>query len=480
MATLRLFPATSGPATSAADADNYTLGVEFYVTESANATAVFFWRPGTSPAITFSVAIYRVDSATSGTLLGSVTGVSAAANANGWHRVNLSSPVALVANQRYRAAVHSTTDNFYSTTSQYFNTGPGGSGVTNGSLVAVSGPDATNGAQGSFFAGSTLAFPRTGFNYTNYWIDVEVVTGSSTPQGGSTGGITRVGTATGEKDPLGSASSIIGWISAATGKLEPKGAATGSVSWVGFAVGQKVAGGSSSGSMTRVSSSATGVKITQGSVAGSISWVAVAVGKKEPEGSASGVFTHVGVATGSTPDGPAQGAAIGSIVWTGVASGRKVMGGAASGSVDRVGTASGERELSGQAAGAIAWVGIATGSQPGVLPVEGFAVGFIDWMGLATGKFSPAGSGVGSIDKTSAAQGKSIPLGSAVGLLEKQGVATGSKTSFFNLVLLSVTESTSGTVQVVEVPSYTISIQGSDMTVDVDEVTQEVTVEEVE
>lgn len=325
--------------------------------------------------------------------------------------------------------------------------------------------------------GVTASAPQGGATGAISWVGV--ATGKKNPQAASTGGIAYVSTATGKKNPLGSGSSIIGWMSAATGKLQPKGAATSSISWVGVATGQKIMGGSSSGSMARVSSVATGVKNPQGSVAGSITWVAVAVGKKEPEGSATGVFTHVGLATGSTPGEAMQGAAIGSIVWTGVASGRKVMGGAAAGSVTRVGTASGKRELTGSAAGAIAWVGVATGSQPGVLPAEGSAVSFIDWVGSASGKFSPVGSGVGSINKVGVSTGKSIPLGSSVGTLEKVGVATGTGTGPSHVVVLSVTEESTYEVGITGVPSYIVTVGGTNTTIHIEEFTQEVTIEEV-
>lgn len=179
MAILRIFPSTSGPAATQADTDNYTLGVEFRVQSAATATAVFLWRPATAPATTFTVALYRIDGPTTGTLLGSVAGNSAPANANGWHRVQLSSPIALTALQAYRAVVFSTTDNFYAATPQYWTgAGPGASGITNGILTAVNTTEAANGAQGSFIGGSALAFPNTGFNATNYWIDVEVDDGS--------------------------------------------------------------------------------------------------------------------------------------------------------------------------------------------------------------------------------------------------------------------------------------------------------------
>lgn len=318
-------------------------------------------------------------------------------------------------------------------------------------------------------AGSTGSITRVG-----------VATGKRNPQAGSTGSIIHTSTATGKKNPLGGASSIIGWMSAATGKLQPKAAATSSISWIGFAIGQKVMGGSSSGSMTRVSSPATGVKSPKGLVAGSISRVAVATGKKEPEGSATGVFTHVGLATGSTPGEAQQGAAIGSVVWTGVASGIKLMKGAAAGSVGRVGTASGKRELTGNAAGAIARVGIATGSQPGVLPALGSATGFLDRIGSASGKLSPVGLGVGSIGKEGVATGKSIPLGSAVGSTQRVGLATGTMGGFYHLTVLSVTEQNTHRTGVSEMPNYQIIVEDIPTTLKVEQITQEITVEEVE
>lgn len=183
MAIYRLWPSTSGPASSNVDNQPYTLGVEFYATAAANATAVYFWRPGTSGAITFDVGIYRVDSASAGTLLGSVLAVSSSANQGAWHRVQLPSPIALTANQRYRAVIKSMDADMYSSTGAYWSSGAGSAGLTNGILVAPNGTNATGGDQGSFInlnnIGSTvLNFPVDSFNSANYWVDVEVDDGS--------------------------------------------------------------------------------------------------------------------------------------------------------------------------------------------------------------------------------------------------------------------------------------------------------------
>lgn len=187
MTTYRLWPSTPGPTVTQNDDQPYTLGVEFYVTADANATAVHFWRPGTSQPITMDVGIYQVNSSSSGALLGSVLGISSPANQGAWHRVQLTSPVPLIANQRYRAVVKSTDTNIYGATGAYWTSGPGSSGVTNGILVAPNWNDAVGNAQGSFAnlnnLGSTqLNFPTNYFNAGNYWIDPEVETIESGPQ----------------------------------------------------------------------------------------------------------------------------------------------------------------------------------------------------------------------------------------------------------------------------------------------------------
>lgn len=173
MPSYRLWPATDGPASSAGDPDNYTLGVEFYVTSAARFIAWHWWAQ--TAGIDCAFALWQIDGPTSGTNLATLSGQGADFTAGQWNRVQAESPIELIPNQRYRATITSITDGFYSATGVYWTGGgPGTDGITNGLLVAPNTTNATNGAQGAFVGSSVPTFPTSGFNATNYWIDLEV------------------------------------------------------------------------------------------------------------------------------------------------------------------------------------------------------------------------------------------------------------------------------------------------------------------
>lgn len=220
MAVLRLWPATNGPAAATVDADNYTLGTEFYVTGSAQFTGWYFWC-NTASTVTFS--LYQVNSDVSGTLIGQVSNVNLAAPLGEWKYQALAIPVNLTINQRYRACVSSTTNNFYSSTSQYWNTGPGSAGITNDILSAPNLANATGGDQGSFVTGGTPAFPTNGFNSTNYWIDPEVSTTDSAMDGELNLSMSRAIVIDGVRSPVGSLAGTVSRNIQVDGKRMPVG-----------------------------------------------------------------------------------------------------------------------------------------------------------------------------------------------------------------------------------------------------------------
>ena len=169
MATYRLWPATSGPGSVFNDGQPINLGTEFYVTTTAWATHLHFWRGTTAIAGTVTGAIWRVDNANAGTRLAVATFTL---SGTGWQTVALATPLQLTATQRYRVTYHS--PNAYVATGGYFvSGGPGASGITNGILSSPSNANAVGG-NGSFIYGAATAFPTSGFNGGNYWADVTV------------------------------------------------------------------------------------------------------------------------------------------------------------------------------------------------------------------------------------------------------------------------------------------------------------------
>lgn len=181
MATYRLFSGIDGPGTQTSDTEQYTMGVEFYVTQSGcTLTQIHFWASATVTGSNHAARLYQVGNTTpvTGSLKALPTPLVA-----GWNTVTLDAPIALTANTRYRACVFFTTDNGYTATSLYWSTGSGSSGITSGPLAAPNSTNATNALQCSFAVADI--FPASAFNATNYWLDVTIDDG--VPAGPSVG-----------------------------------------------------------------------------------------------------------------------------------------------------------------------------------------------------------------------------------------------------------------------------------------------------
>jgi hypothetical protein len=134
------------------------LGVRFKADVNGNITGIRFYK----------------SSANTGTHIGNLwsnTGTQLATatfsgeTASGWQQVNFSSPVAITANTVYVASYHSTIGH-YSADLNYFLS----AGVDNPPLHALQ--DGVSGADGVFAYGSSSTFPSSGWNSSNYWVDV--------------------------------------------------------------------------------------------------------------------------------------------------------------------------------------------------------------------------------------------------------------------------------------------------------------------
>lgn len=101
-----------------------------------------------------------------GTLLSSATFSNE--TASGWQQVNFTTPVAITANTVYVASYH-TTIGHYADDEDYFNV----AGVNSPPLQALQ--NSASQPDGLFAYGATSTFPSTGFNSSNYWVDVVFV-----------------------------------------------------------------------------------------------------------------------------------------------------------------------------------------------------------------------------------------------------------------------------------------------------------------
>jgi hypothetical protein len=137
-----------------------TLGVKFWSTHSGTISAIKFYRGRKSP----QGYVARLYSA-SGALLGSVTMAQESSSVPGWQQAVFASPIPIAANTTYVAT-------YYAPSGQYSDTPYGlKQTVSNGPLNA---PAASLvGGNGVFKSG--LAFPATGNQQTNFFVDVAFI-----------------------------------------------------------------------------------------------------------------------------------------------------------------------------------------------------------------------------------------------------------------------------------------------------------------
>jgi hypothetical protein len=184
MATYRLWPATDGPDDPISDLTAYTLGVEFYVTEECDLNAFYFWLPTGGSTTSRTFRLYEITGLNTGDEVADtevVTGSGGVWTADAWNRFALDAPVALTPDQRYRAGLWmpGAVDLRYSATSNYWSSGAGAAGITNGPLEAPQASEATDEDQGQFIDADD--YPSLSFNSANYWIDVEVEDAAAGP-----------------------------------------------------------------------------------------------------------------------------------------------------------------------------------------------------------------------------------------------------------------------------------------------------------
>ena len=175
MAVYTLFGQPASPATLTSDATAYTMGVQFSVNVSGSTlTGIWFYSGTGATNLPATIALYAV----SGTsLVHSETPSWSGAAGSGWVRSSFASPPSLTASTNYKACVfyNPTGDNWYSHTANYWDTGAGSGGITNGPLSAPNNAGASGG-QDTFTQAGSLSYPSSSFGASNYWVDPEVTT----------------------------------------------------------------------------------------------------------------------------------------------------------------------------------------------------------------------------------------------------------------------------------------------------------------
>jgi len=165
-----------------ANAGGFTLGMQFSLSQQATLTGIWWYSVPGVTILPNQCAVYAVSgqAQVSGSL---ITPSWSGAAGSGWVKASYSSGPTLAANTNYVVAICSPGGgNWFSGTSGYWTTGPGGSGLTSGIITAPNNAAAANGQCPDNF-GSPIAFPATSSAGFNFWVDVEVTV--TVPTGGN-------------------------------------------------------------------------------------------------------------------------------------------------------------------------------------------------------------------------------------------------------------------------------------------------------
>ncbi len=185
MTDYRLWPATNGAATVNPDTGSSDLGLQFKVTSSNAITITGYWRWVATSQDTngthYSFRLYSTTNGTSGSLVTGTTVTGSGTWTVGAWNFTAITPVSLVSGTTYTSAcTHTAASAHYPSTNNYWSSGAGGSGITNGPLSAPSSATALGGKQCPYNQPSTGAFPAQ-YMYisSNYWVDVAITVADS-------------------------------------------------------------------------------------------------------------------------------------------------------------------------------------------------------------------------------------------------------------------------------------------------------------
>jgi len=158
-----IWPGTSLPGTPDSGPDSAVeVGVKFHTDRPGYINGIRFYK-GTGNTGTHVGNLWTV----TGTRLGTVTFTGE--TSSGWQQASFSAPVAIAANTDYVASYFAP-NGHYADDLGYFAT----AGVNNAPLYALL--DGGDGSNGVYSYGSTSSFPASGWQSSNYWVDVVFTT----------------------------------------------------------------------------------------------------------------------------------------------------------------------------------------------------------------------------------------------------------------------------------------------------------------
>ncbi len=157
-----------------ADPTSYTMGVQFKVTTTGNTlTGIWFYSGSWAAALPNLIELWQSTGAGTGTKIHSETPSWSGAAGSGWVRAAFASPPALTSGTIYKAAVSQPGNvAWYAITANYWSSGAGSAGITNGPLTAPNNAGSVDGQD--CFNAATDTYPATAFNASNYWVDPEI------------------------------------------------------------------------------------------------------------------------------------------------------------------------------------------------------------------------------------------------------------------------------------------------------------------
>lgn len=170
-----LWPSTTVPAITDGGADDpVELGVKFKSDVSGSISGIRYYKSAANSG-PHTARLWSI----SGGLLATATFSNE--TASGWQQANFQSPVAISANTVYVASYH-TSGGHYSFNQNYF------SGTSRDAPPLHAAADGIVGPNGVFGYGPAGTFPASGWQGTNYWVDVvfNAGTGGGDPVGGAT------------------------------------------------------------------------------------------------------------------------------------------------------------------------------------------------------------------------------------------------------------------------------------------------------
>jgi hypothetical protein len=174
MTTYRLFSGTV-PTVASGTAEG-THGIQFSVNVTVTLHAIWIYSPPGAIELPTACAVFEITGVGTGTLVQENTSPSWSGVAgSGWVSCAMGDTETLTPGNNYEACNYNPDGNeWFGLTANYWTSGTGASGISNGPLNAPSNMSAVNGQDSYVLATGGISMPVTSSDGYNYWDDVEV------------------------------------------------------------------------------------------------------------------------------------------------------------------------------------------------------------------------------------------------------------------------------------------------------------------